>query len=193
MKIAQFITSLLILWSASVVGQNMDQEVRDTFSRYFKTIETKDNQQTLAFVYPKLFEIVPKNLMLEQMEKLSKDTVTEISMSKQSVSSVSDMLEIEGVKYALVSYSFIMHMKMNGIVGEELTEISELTNEMLVEQFGPDQVTYNKGTGSFDIVVATSMYAINDPAFPGWKFLEKKEGMDELLVKIIPKEVIDKF
>ena len=41
--------------------------------------------------------------------------------------------------------------------------------------------------------MTNEMYAINDPAYKDWKFLEKKDSMKPILEKLLPKKVLKKL
>jgi hypothetical protein len=180
-------------------GQMDKDEIKKTFENYFRTVQQKDNAQTLEYIYPKLFEHFPKDRMLEAMDRMKADTTTIIALGNPSVTGISEPLELDGIKYARIRYSFKMTMTIV-TTGEE-TESTEdedfnpadFTYEMLKEIHGDKNVVYDRENSKIDINVTNEMYAINDPTYTGWKFLEKKDSMKPVLEKLLPKKVLKKL
>lgn len=196
-KLILYIFTLII--SQSIYCQVDKEEVKKIFEEYFTTVIQKDNEKTLEYIYPKLFDNFPKDKMLESLNKLKADTLSVTTLENGIVENISEILEIEGIKYALVKYSFKMtlkYLKNNGnkklMEGEKYT-IADFTHTMLKEKYGEKNVKYTKKTSTFEVNVSNEMYAVKDPVYKDWKFLEKKGSMKPILNKLLPKEVIDKF
>ncbi|UTW61574.1 hypothetical protein KFE98_16375 [bacterium SCSIO 12741] len=182
---------LFIVITLTTFAQKAESEIRETFDTYFDLIEAQDISGTLDFVYPKLFEHYPKADLQTAFEKLYSDPDVKIEMKNAKVKSVSETMEYQGVQYATLDYSFDMHMKfLNNEGGEEGLQFAAL---MLKEVYGADNVSFDSKTGVISIHTETTMYAVNDPAYPGWKFLEKKEDMKDVMKKIFPKKVLKKL
>jgi hypothetical protein len=184
--------------SSTAFGQTEKDEIRRTFETYFKAVQEKDNRTTLDYIYPKLFDMYPRERMLESMDRMKEDTTTIINFGRGSITSISDKLEVEGIHYALVKYAFRMTMVMNGSSDEAGTDgedfnSAEATYEMLKETYGDKNVTFDPENRKLDIQVANEMYAIKDPAYKDWKFLEKKENMMPILQKLLPRDVLKKL
>ncbi len=198
-------------------GQNDKEEIQKTFEQYFETVEQKDNAKTLEYIYPKLFESYPKERMLEAMDRMKAETSTIIEVTNGQISSISETFIVDGVKYALIKYSF--HLRMSVLNTEEKTgpdaehdqiefddtdeesqvdqepEASpgDLMYEMLKGKYGAMNVAYDQENSRFSIKASNEMYSIYDPVYKSWKFLEKKESMKPLLSKLLPKRVLTKF
>jgi len=189
------VTSMAI---AAAFGQTDKDEIKKTFEKYFQAIELKDNSKSLDYIYPKFFDHFPKDRMLEAMDRMKADTTIIITMDNPHVTSISETLELNGIKYARIDYSFKMTMAI--LATEDETESTEkdfnqadVTYEILKEKYGDKNVVYDRETSKLDINVTNAMYAINDPAYPDWKFLEKKENLKPLLEKILPKGIVKKL
>lgn len=183
----------------TVLGQTDNDDIKKTFKDYFHTVEQKDNAKTLDYIYPKLFDHFPKDNMLQAMDKMKADTTTIITTSNDSVTHISEILEIDAIKYALIKYSFKLSMTIKtakdttGIDGEEAINSADYTYEMLKEIYGDKHVKYDRENSKLDILATNELYAINDPIYQGWKFLEKKENMKPMLEKLLPKTVLRKL
>jgi hypothetical protein len=180
-------------------GQTDKDEIKRIFDDYFQTVEQRDNAKTLNYIYPELFYHFPKERMLEAMDKMKADKTTAVTMDDLSVASISETLEIDGVKYAVIKYSFRMTMiimkvdeNSNNDREEDLNS-TDFTYEMLKEKYGEKNVNYDREHNTLDVNVTNEMYAINAPAYKEWKFLEKKESMKPMLEKLLPKKVLKKL
>ena len=196
--------ALLIFLLTSLItntgfGQMNKDEIKLTFEKYFESVEQKENEKTLEYIYPKLFEIYPKNKMLDAMNKKKADTTTDITISNDSIINISETFELEGIKYALIKYSFKMTMKFSETKNE--TESSEnedfnkaeLSYELLKEVYGEKNTIYNKENSTIYINVSNEMFAIKNPSYNDWKFLENKENMKPILEKLLPKKILKKW
>jgi hypothetical protein len=177
-------------------GQTDKDEIKRTFKEYFQTVAQKDNAKTLGYIYPTLFDLFPKDKMLQAMDRMKADTSTRITMEKDSVISISETLELDGIKYALLKYSFKMTMTIlatadeSDTEGEEDTNPSDFTYEMLKEKYGEKNVIYDRVHNKLYVNASNEMYSIFNPTYKGWKFLEKKESMKPTLEKLLPKKVL---
>jgi hypothetical protein len=178
------------------ISQDMKQDLVNTQKEYVEVVRQKDHSKTLDYIYPGLFDIIPRDKMLMALESVYADTTVVITMDDFSLGNTSDFLELDGINYALVEYSFVMKMMISRdpeYDEEEDRESMEFTNEMLKMSYGEDNVNYISDERLFTINVSNEMYAILDPQFQGWKFLDKKEKMMPILEKILPKKVIKKL
>ena len=182
-------------FSLSIFAQSNKQEIEKTFLDYFQTIEHQDYAQSLNFIYPKLFEHFPKELMQQAMEKMSADSSLQITMTHAKIGNVSEVLETDGVQYALLPYEFRMTMTFLGEneiqEGEDSMDPVQMTYEILQTQYGEENVDYHPAQRQIVIRVDNELYAIKDPEIGNWKFLEKKTNMMSVLEQLIPKKVID--
>lgn len=181
---ALFITFLLI---ANLHAQ--DQEaIKKEAQKYYDIMESQDLVKSLDLVYPKLYDIVPRQQMEEAFKGILNTGIFNLRLEDFKIIKISNTTEKDGVKYALVTYSQKISMQL-----VEKMEQSVI-DKMLVsfkENYGDKNVTYNAATTTFVINHPTSMFAINDPNYGStWTFLENKAEMNELLPQIIPAEVV---
>ncbi len=191
----KYLILLLLLTSLRCICQTDQDLVRTTFVSYFKTIEEKNNSQTIEYIYPKLFEMYPKDKMLESMNKAQKDTTTIVSFNNLQIKSISKVLEIESGKYCLINYS--SKMAYQYIVPQNATE-DQLSSidikamfayQMFKERYGDKNVKLDEKNKVINVNIASAAYAIKEMD-KEWKFLEKKENQQEMLRKLLPEKVV---
>lgn len=180
---------LFLFTQTAVFAQSDAEEIKQTVVEYMAIVENKEYQKTMDYLYPKLFEIVPKSLMEETLKKQAEDTDLVIELQNSAIQKISKVLLVDGVKYALVDYTFLMTM----IIPEEDKEGLETMKVLFEAHYGKKNVVLDTDKRAFDINVSSAAYLIRDPQYKGWKFLERKKEMLPLLEKMLPKKVLKKL
>lgn len=203
MTITRLLPVLILSFSCiSGYAQQDHSELRETFARYFELLEKRDNAAAFDHIYPKLFALYPRPLLEAATDQSDDDTSTVITMDSSEILRVADILELDGVQYTRIDYSFRMHIRIfeEDDVDEDDEEdfklsgtLAELMYNILKGQYGDKHTVFDPEKSRIDILVKNQLYAINDPAYDGWKFLEKKEKMEEVLAKLLPAKVLKKL
>ena len=178
----------------SVFAQTEVDSIKQTVLAYFKTMETFDMKASVEYLHPAIFDLVPKNNMIEMLEQSFKDPEVRLKMDSAEILKVSPILEDNNIKYGLVNYSFLMHMTM--MDGEKpLTDTNDksalmFTYNMIKGKYGDKKVRLESAKGTIHVLSETSLFAIKAPGFDGWKFLENKENMTKVFDGIIPENIL---
>src|SRR5688572_10887304 len=192
-----FVTLFII----GAYGQSGKDEVKSTFHDYFNTVMQQENEKTLEYIYPKLFDIIPKDKMLDIMNKTKADTTTRVVLIEPSITSISETTKIEATEYVVIQYSFKMIMTFpkhaEPVVEEETdsepeedSDAIDFTFEIFKEKYGEKNVRIDRENSTLEAKASNEMYGIRDPAYSGWKFLEKKDSMKPILEKLLPKKIL---
>lgn len=197
MKIKTIFLSILMGFSFSLTyAQSVEtkESLEKDLNTYVEIVEKKDFSAMLDFMPPKFFEKVPKETMMEGMEQAFNNPDVKLEMYNFKVLKVHPLVELKEGKYTLVDYSFTLKMEMvmpEDETEEEVKESMDFTKSMLEMQHGEGSVVFDEENNSFTIDVSTTMYAMSESAYEGWKFIEKKENMASLMGQLIPQEAID--
>lgn len=177
--------------AGAIFAQSDEETLRKAFTDYFAVVEKKDNSATLDYMYPRVFELVPRDILQKTMDALYADTTVALNFDNYKVLSLSEPVEEKGVKYVLGGYTFRLWMQMKNSEKEAANDYAVLEN--LKNTYGEDNVVYNEVNRTFRITCNNYMIAILDPEYNGWKFMERKASLKALMEKILPKKVIKKF
>ncbi|CAA6800020.1 MAG: Unknown protein [uncultured Aureispira sp.] len=180
---------LLLFIQATSFAQTDVEAIRQTAEIYMEIVEQKKYQKTMDYLYPKLFDLVPRSLMEEALKAQEEQTDIELEIKDSKIEAVSKVLRVEAVKYALVNYSFLMIMT----IPEEDKDGLEMMKGLFELNYGAKNVSLDVEKRAFSINVASAAYLINDPEYDGWKLLERKKELLPLLEKILPKKVLKKL
>ncbi len=199
MKLNMIKTSFILflfLLTTNTYAQSASDEIKSTFTHYFEVVQSKDNDKTLDYVYPKLFTMVPRETLKQALDQMYSPTSGFlIDMQGGKIESISEVLEHEGGQYALLDYHFKMTMRFTTVISDssDATNPLMLTYEMLKTQYDEKSLEVDKETSTIIISSINTLYAIKEPAYEGWKFIEKKENMAMLINQLLPQAIIDKL
>ncbi|SDG84702.1 hypothetical protein SAMN04488062_102349 [Flavobacterium omnivorum] len=197
MKIKQIVFSFLFLIISSTGNaQDYKKTIEIEFTEYLNSIVNKNFAKSMNYVIPEFFEIIPKSQMIKLMEQTFNNPSMEFELKNPKILSIDDAQKIEEKFYSLLSYSNQMNMKILN-EGEETEDEKKmrigLTQLSFEQNFGSENVKYNKETDFFEILVEKQVYTISKDGETDWKFLVIEKKQKVLLEKLLPKELVDKI
>lgn len=182
---------ILILLVFSVIGfganaQELKEEIRTATEAYIKLNQTLDVDGIMEKVYPKIFNIVPKEAFKQQYKQLFESEEMEVGFGNFEITEILDKtVEHGGETFGVVRYNFEMTMKFADNSADEYVLAA------FNEEYGEDKVTYDKTTSTFALDIDSEMFAIK--LNENWYFLENKPELEVILGQLIPEEVRKAF
>ncbi|MFK7904216.1 MAG: leucine-rich repeat domain-containing protein [Chitinophagales bacterium] len=180
---------------------NEQQEIHQAFTEFFLAVEQKNNEKLLDMTYPKLFELVPKEQLLGAINEINRDSTINILIHNSVIEEVSESMEIDRAKYAIITYSFEMTMSFNDLeeendeensFEEEGFDVLTITYEMLSVSYGKENMTLDKENNSLYIKqLHNRAFAIKAANSTSWTFLENKANTNRFLDKLLPPKVLE--
>lgn len=180
---------LILFVQTTVFAQTDVAAIKQTVVDYMEIVENKNYLKTMDYLYPKLFDIVPRKEIEESLKTQLEETKIQVDIKNSEIGNVSKVLLVKGAKYALVDYSFLMIM----IIPEEDKDGLEDMLEIFKSNYGAGNVSLDVEKRAFNIQMLSAAYVINDPEYNGWKFLERKKELLPLLENMLPKKVLRKL
>ncbi len=169
------------------------KEIKETFSQFLEAVKQKDMETVVDNMYPKIFDFVPKALLTGAIEDAEEDSSMP-NIQNNSIDNISEVLEIDKAKYAIISYSFEMVADMGedetateGFDNPDTFDADEFTYEIFVNMYGEDNVNYNKEEQKIYIQTYNQAIAVKEAS--KWTFVEYKPNMKAMLETILPAEV----
>lgn len=177
------------------------ESVIEATKSMFQATADKDFDKLLNYMNPNIFEIVSRDMMKMALEKAMNDeSMDGMSMKLLDVKEKSEPYVHEGVTYQLMSYSMKMSMDLATFEEEEEEEpaddefnSTDFMLDIFKAQYGDDAVQFDEAKNTIHITTEKDIYATNDPAYSGWKFIEKDDSKKAFLKKIIPEPVFKKL
>lgn len=190
----RFLTTvvLALLFTTSIFSQSNKADIQKEAQTYYDYMTDMNIDAILDYMYPKVFDMVPKNQMKTGMEQMFNSPQMKIEFISNEVTSISDEKEVDGVNYAMVYYNSKMRMTFlteKDKTEEERKAYLDMMQTSMANQFGAENVTVDLATTSVVIDNNASMYAINDAQYDGWKFLGNEKNMAAMINMMIPEDV----
>jgi hypothetical protein len=170
------------------------KKIKSTFTKYFQHLAKHEHSKAIDHIYPPLFKLIPKKTLLSTMKQGDKSVV--IKLTGLSIEKISSPKSKKEVQYVVLDYSYTLTMifpeppidpeeEIDELPEEKENEQLVFTFEILKDKYGKKNVTIDHDRLTLKANVKSQVYCILDPAYQGWKFLEKKKkGMEGLLEKL---------
>lgn len=181
------LTLLLFILGLSARGQADAGAIQGRLHEYFKATEAKDWNKVVDMVYPKLFNLVEKEAMVQLFADMEGNGM-EFRMKDFQVHKISETVAHEGERFALVGYSAGMNIRFTSAAYQDSSMVSIL-QASFAATYGDGNVRYNKEDNSFDIQAEKTMFAIAPEGSGEWAFMENNPGQEGLPGALIPEAV----
>lgn len=168
--------------------------IRETFTTYFGHLAQREHDLALDYLYPPLFKIISRKNLLSGMRN-GVDKSVDTTLTELEIKNFSKEIKSGNVRYLVMDYQFLMTMAFtpgepqpiqeeDAVYDKEISKL-EFTYQMFKPKYGVNNMTINYETDVLTVRVNNQAYCISDPQYDGWKFLEKKDGVKELLEKLL--------
>lgn len=198
MKFRKILFTIILSFAINTNGisQEYKKEIENQFNRYLNSIINKDFEESMNYLTPEFFEIIPKSQMVKVMEQTFNNPSIEFEFKNPKILEVKNSEKIENKFYSLLSYSNQMNIKIKS--DHEETEDEKkmrinMTKLSFEQTFGAGNIIYNDKTGFFEVQVTKQVYAISKEGQTDWKFIVVEEKQKPILEKILPKVLTDKI
>ncbi|WP_460220517.1 hypothetical protein [Psychroserpens sp. MEBiC05023] len=189
----KYLLSLTIVLLLTLNSQAQSQkEITQHAETYYEFITKQNFDGVLDYMYPKVFDMAPRDMMKASMEQMFNAEGMKIEFLSNDVTSVTNNKEVEGITYAAIFYNSKMKMTFTSELDkpeEEQKGFLDFMKTTMATQFGEDNVTSNVKTMSLVVNMDSSMFAIKDPQYDGWKFIGNDDAMKQLVDTIVPENI----
>ncbi len=166
------------------------KEIREDLTEYFRLLSEGKLSACMEYIHPGLFEIVPKETMVEMMGSTFEDPELKISIDSIQVTEVSEVVEIEEQAFARVGHRYQLIMKPLDWPSKE--ELNTMVTGM-GWSYGEDNIKVDDSEKNIRIQIENIMIAFHFPDMEHWYFLENSPERKGLYQRFIPQEVVDKL
>lgn len=198
MKLKTILLLAICCFTTSIFAQNDEKALRVDVNKYVDAVQTSDIETTLDYLYPKFFDIAPRELIKGFLEK-SAEGIADMKIQNSKIGTITTIIQSDTNYHALVDYSFEMVMpldtedqKEEGKDDEELSEDNFIVESMKA-QYGEDNVKYNEDKTALIINVSNRMLAIKTEIFPTWTFITFSDAQKPILEKIVPESILKNY
>jgi hypothetical protein len=188
----QLLFIFFVLVQLSVSAQ---KPLKVTLEEYLKIVETKDSEKIMDYMYPKFFELYPREMMVKVMDQSMKDPSLEIELMDSKILEISEAATVDSITFSKVSYSFVMTMKYVVTADNPAPEDETInfTKNIFDQMYGKENVSFNAEMKKFRIFAKKEMLALKTPRLSEWKVLGLEENLKPILKKIIPDTILSQL
>lgn len=180
--------SLILLFFITTTGfaqGDYKAEITKRLSEYGGFIKTKNVDTLFSYMYPKFFDVFPKQALADGMKKTFADTNLTMVFGDVDVVSISKPYEENKITYAVVNYTNTIQLTLSKSVGTQM--VLESMKNTYENAYGAANVKADFDTRTFNIKATNAMFAINNPAYGNqWWLLEKKDELKGSIGDMIP-------
>jgi len=184
---------ILSLLCSSFLFSQSNQSAGDAFMDYQKLITNQQFEESLDYIYPKLFTLMSKEQMLKVLKATVNNPLLEVEFGEFKLLKAGAPQKIENQYYSLIDYSVVIKMKVK-TKNEKQRET--MNNRMLLglqKQFGEENVSLNRVTGYFEVKSEKKAVAISKDGKSKWTFLTVEPNQKLMMEKILPSSVVEEL
>lgn len=162
------------------------ESIKDRLTVYFQATEEKDWPTVTDYLYPGLFEKVPREDVIQQFRDLGGNGMV-FNMSDYRIKTVDGPFTFEGEQYAIVGYMGKMSIQFTS----SAYHTPEMTGKLkgnFEAIYGTQAVEYDSSTHTFHVAVDKTLFAIAKTGTDQWYFMEE-DDQNPIISQLIPKAV----
>ncbi len=191
--------SLIVAFAtANLISQTPQKYIERDFLAYLNHLINQEFTESVEYLYPELFDFVPKEQMIATMEETFNNPEINISLNKPNILNVGEVRHIDSVYFCMLKYSHKMNMKFDDsndttITQQDIELRNNLTLSGLESTFGKENVSYDATNSSFDILSIKDSYAKSYDGLTDWKFIDIEKDNLMLLNILLPPQLVEEI
>lgn len=189
---AILLTAILAIGlSVAAIAQNPHEAaIRQTLIDYIDISNEQDFEGIVDMMYPKLFDLAPKELIAQQMRSSFEEAGMSMYIDSINILNISAPFEYKGESFQLIDYLMEMDMAFDTTGKDE--SFWGMMQLAMQAQFGEENVSLNPDR-SIHVKGERSMFMILLDDQKTWTLLENRAGQEEMLKNFFPAAVIKHF
>jgi len=188
------LTLLLFVALTSLLSlAQRDTALQRRLDEYLVANKQLNFEKLMNYIHPKLFEIAPKEQMIDLFKSIFDNPQMTISMDSMSVTGISKSFNFKGAEYKKVNYYLGMSMRFKDTaVLKDESKVSEIADRIKTAM-AAENVKYIPQDNRLAIDTRKIMFAIKDNPQALWMFIGYEPQQMEMMKMLIPTEVLDNF
>ena len=186
------LAALLAIGGIVSVAAQTDVQLKRRLENFIGFNKQLNFDSVIAYTYPKIFTLVTREELLESLKNSFENEALNIALDDIRTDTVFPVFMEQGGKYAKISYSMkmIMRLKSKGGDTSGQKEQTEAVISGLQTQFGHDKV-HTDSSGNIILQMKAQMLAAKDKYAKDWCFVNLREG-DANIAQLFSKEILGK-
>ena len=189
--------TLLLLFSFLVSDffshAQMDTALVNRLNAVLNHTKAKEYDKIMDYTYSKLFEIVPREALIEAMqESFDTDDFT-IELDSMKIDTIYPVFIINDTSYVVARHTMLMRMKYSEPFDTANSESSKILVTMMEAKFGTGNVRFDKKANSLNILMKPDIVGIKEKSSGLWTFVNLDENNPAMLRFLFSSPVIKKI
>lgn len=166
--------SVLLISSLTIFAQDKKSLEERAILNYSYTA-SEQYEKLMDFTHPKLFTIIPREKMVEILQRMTKGDGFTITIAPVAPNfKFGEIKKIDDAYYSVLAYDLTMKMKFTEPIDDKELEFMLASFK---ENLKTDNVTFDKSGNSFTIVKGSQSVAVWDKDTNGkWMFVNNSDG-----------------
>ncbi|MEN9570784.1 MAG: hypothetical protein RL172_2015 [Bacteroidota bacterium] len=185
MKKTAIILALCLYWATGTTAQTSDAALNKRLAEYLSYSKEINIDKILDYMYPRIFELAPKEQLKEVLQNAYNNKDIAISLDSLSIGKVLPISTFSKGACTKFSYTVKMTMKM---LAEGMQNNTAAILQSFKASFGANNVRYDEAEKKFIIYQTKEALAIKDDFSNNtWSMLGLEK--DETITAVIPAEI----
>ena len=183
---------LLFLGFGNIGNAQQDTSLVNSLNEILKLTQLKDLEKIMDYTYPKLFTIVPRDLLLTTMKKAYDTEEFAIELDSVKIDTIFPVFVISDTSYVKVKHSMLMKMKYKEPLDTADKESKSILIGLMETKFGEGNVRFDPIANSLNIFMTPNMVGIKDKNSK-WTFVNLNEDNPAMMDMIFSKKVLSRL
>lgn len=178
--------SVLLIASLTLFAQDK-KSLADRANQMYGFTASEQYEKLLDYTYPKLFTLVPREKMVEILQRMTKGEGFTINIVPTPPNFVfGEIRKIDNAHYSVITHDLNMKMRFDEPIADEELDFMLASFK---QNLKTENVTFDKKDNSFNIIKKAQAVAIWDKETDGkWMFINNIEG--PIKSKLLSEKVI---
>jgi|GEM_PF-4049705 len=196
-RITSVLAGLLFVFSSNGQTTQDSLDLWRDMKTYYLVNKKLDYDSILNFMPPKFFTIAPKTFMKNALKSTFENSDFRMGFDTFAYGVVQPLVKFETVLGTMVGYDMTLSITFTG---EQDSGYVEMMKGIMSEKYGKENVRVSP-TNDSKLEIKTpgkKMFALKEPEWDSWKFLEDKraegdERQKKMIETVIPKAMLEYF
>lgn len=164
--------------------------IYDAYKAFIQSAKSQNITNQIKLLHPGVFKVYSKDSLIDSYTNQEQI----LQLQSDSLISISDIIEINGIKYSQLDYSLVYRVDFSSLKKEGgVSPVVTSTIREFKKQFGPENVKFDRKNYYIKVFTANKLYAIYESKKTGWRFIPRTREMQTVYSEIIPQIAIAKF
>jgi hypothetical protein len=190
----KYLLLVLLIAVFGIAGHTqLDTALLNRVNQLLKVTQLKDLDKLMDYTYPKLFSIVPRDLMIETLKQTYDSEEFSVEPDSVEVIKIFPVFIIKDTSYVKVKHSMLMRMKFKEPLDTSDIESKLMLVSILEAKYGEGNVRFDAAANSLNILAKPYLVGIKDTISNTWTFVNLDEDNPAMLELLFSQAVRNKL